>query len=369
MPYLNFSLPSYPLMRDMWDELALETRPIVIYGMGNGADKLLARMEKYNITPSDIFASDGFVRGHSFRGMRVLSFSEIKEKYEDFVIILSFASSRTEVLEMLCDIDKKYDMYVPDMPVAGEEEYFDREFYNDNYDKILSAYNSLADEISKNAYAAIVNYKLSGRMSYLESAYSEKDELYSCLPCDSIHSMLDLGAYNGDTLREGIEYFPHLSEAVLVEPDPKNYKRLMKYLDSGVGIQTKAINACALDRVGEVFFASSGNRNSTATATASYKNKESEIPSITADSLERPFDYIKYDVEGAEMAALLGTHGTIEKYRPTLLVSLYHRSRDLFEIVNYLTRYEEYDLFLRRLRCVPAWEIDLILIPKDKRND
>ena len=88
MPYRKHEMPTYPCIADLWDRLAAEKRPIVVYGMGNGADKLFERLEKYGVTPSDIFASDGFVRGHSYRGMRVLSFSEIKEKYHDFVILL-----------------------------------------------------------------------------------------------------------------------------------------------------------------------------------------------------------------------------------------------------------------------------------------
>ena len=80
MPYKLYGLPEYPVQSDLWDGLAAETRPIVVYGMGNGADKLLDRLDTYGVTVADIFASDGFVRGHSFRGMRVLSFSEIREK-------------------------------------------------------------------------------------------------------------------------------------------------------------------------------------------------------------------------------------------------------------------------------------------------
>ena len=49
MPYIECQLPCYPCVSDMWDELARETRPIVVYGMGNGADKLIKRFEKYNI--------------------------------------------------------------------------------------------------------------------------------------------------------------------------------------------------------------------------------------------------------------------------------------------------------------------------------
>ena len=50
---------------------------------------------------------------------------------------------------------------------------------------------------------------------------------------------------------------------------------------------------------------------------------------------------------------------------PTLLISLYHRSRDIFYLVNFVReRYPEYKLYLRRLRCLPAWEIDLIAVKK-----
>ena len=133
MPYINYSLPTYPLKNDMWEELRSESRPIVIYGMGNGADKLFDRLAKFNIKVSDVFASDGFVRGHSFRGFLVKSFSEIKATYGDFVILLSFASNRSEVIDMLAEINESYDMYVPDMPVAGVEEYFDKDFLIENY--------------------------------------------------------------------------------------------------------------------------------------------------------------------------------------------------------------------------------------------
>ena len=177
MHHEKYTLPEYPVTTDVWDMIAASQKPIVVYGMGNGADKLIGRFEKYNIEISDFFASDGFVRGHYFHGMRVKSFSEIKEAYSDFVIVLSFASNREEVLAMLQQIDAEYDMYIPDMPVAGED-YFDKEFYNSHYDEILRAYNSLDDDSSKNMFAAIVNYKLTGRMSYLMNAYVTKDELY-----------------------------------------------------------------------------------------------------------------------------------------------------------------------------------------------
>ena len=361
MRYINCALPEYPVANDMWDILASEKRPIVVYGMGNGADKLIERFNKYGITISDFFASDGFVRGHFFHGMRVKSFSEIKETYEDFVIVLSFASNRAEVVDMLADIDSKHEMYVPDMPVAGEE-YFDREFYNTHYEEIASAYNLFADEDSKNAYASIINYKLTGKMKYLMDAYSDKDELYDELNGKEIESYIDAGAYNGDTAKEAIEYFPRLREIIAIEPDPKNYKKLVKFSDTVTSPKISAVNAAVWSEVGGGEFLASGNRNSSVSSTASYQHKDTEVNLISIDSLNASPDYIKYDVEGAELDALIGSRNTIISHKPTMLVSLYHRSRDIFEIPNYIGReYPFYKMALRRLRCLPAWEINLLL--------
>lgn len=359
----NITLPEYPVTEDMWDLLSHESRPIVVYGMGNGADKLINRFEKYGIEISDFFASDGFVRGHSFHGKRVKSLSEIKELYSDFVIVLSFASNREEVLSMLLEIDAAYDLYIPDMPVAGEE-YFDREFYNLHYNEILSAYDNLNDEESKSVFAAIVNYKLSGRMKYLVAASCEREDIYSLLPCEKIRTMIDAGAYNGDTAREAKGYFPHLERIYAVEPDTKNFKKLLKYSEAESEIDVIPINSAAWCENADGSFMNSGNRNSSVSSTASFEHKDVGVTLVRLDKItDEKIDYIKYDVEGAEREALIGSFEIIKKYTPALLVSLYHRSADIFEIINTLAgSYPEYKMYLRRLFCVPAWELDLILV-------
>ena len=356
-------LPEYPVGYDLWDRLVNETRPIVVYGMGNGADKLFDRLISLGVSVSDIFASDGFVRGHSFRGMRVKSFSEIRSTYSDFVILLSFASNRAEVVDMIADIDKEYTLYIPDMPVAGVDEYFDKDFYNSNFEKIKAAYDALADVDSRNVFASVVWYKLAGEMRYLESAWCDTDELYSIMPKEEIRTVIDVGAYNGDTLREMKRYLPHLSHAIALEPDKRTFKRLMKYAESESDLSIDAYNAAAWNENAEGELFSSGNRNSTAVATASYEHKTDGVSLLCIDSLALSPDYIKYDVEGAEMLALEGSRETITRHAPTLLVSLYHRSRDIFELVLYMKeKHPDYNLYLKRLRCLPAWELDLIAL-------
>lgn len=365
MELLEIKLPEYPCCRDMWDELRAEKRPIVIYGMGNGADKLIERLEKYGVSVSDFFASDGFVRGHYFHGKRVKSFSEIRDEYDNFVILLSFASARDDVLEMLCEIDNNYDMIVPDMPVAGMDEYFDKEFYNNNYRDIVSAYNSLCDIQSKNIFASVLNYKLTGRMKYLMNAYRSTEEKYAFLAQKNIRVAVDAGAYNGDTAREMKKYIKSLKRVYAIEPDRKNFAKLDRYAQAETEIEVVTINAAAWSESGVCDFSTSGNRNSTISATPSHEHSNVAVNLVSVDSVCDSVDYIKYDVEGAEWEALLGSDVTIRTHHPILLVSLYHRSRDIFSITNYIrSQYPEYKLYLSRKRCTPAWEIELICIPE-----
>ena len=89
---------SSELTVDLWEYLASTDKTVVMYGMGNGADKILAACSEKGIVVSDFFASDGFVRGHFFHGKRVLSWSETKEKYgvDRLIVLLSFGTSRED---------------------------------------------------------------------------------------------------------------------------------------------------------------------------------------------------------------------------------------------------------------------------------
>ena len=365
----SICLPKYPAEEDIWKKISKINVPILVYGMGNGADKLIAQLSRVNREVADFFASDGFVRGHSFHGKRVLSFSEAREKHESFVILVSFATRIPEVMKMISDMGKDYELYGPDMPVV-DEQYFTSEFYNAHYSEIKKAYDALSDELSKNLFAAIVNYKLTAEVKYLESFTSSNDEMYSLLNCEEIECAVDAGAYNGDTAKEMISYFPRLKELYAFEPDPKNCKKLKK-LAQELDFCNLTIFESALWREdGEASFSSSNNRNSSL-SNASFESQSVKVCLSALDNkIDRKPDYIKYDVEGAEMEALKGSMKTIISERPSLLVSAYHKSEDVFSLLNYLQdSLDGYSFFLRRKACFPAWEINLYAIPDEKNKN
>lgn len=363
----KYTLPTFPVTRDLWDEIRESDIPIAVYGMGNGADKLFSRLGEKCAREKikEVFASDGFVRGHSFRGYKVKSLSEVKNEYSDFLILLSFASNRSEVIDMIKRIDSANKMLIPDMPVTAES-YFDKDFYNENYTDVIKAYESLIDEESKKLFVSIIKYKLSGKASYLFDKCSSTEEIYNLIG-DKISHAIDAGAYNGDTAREMLTYFKDIQKIYAIEPDKRNFKKLSRFVtENGFSSKIEPINAGVWSENAEGEFNSSANRNSSISSTVSHESRNDLVPLISIDSLNAErVDYIKYDVEGAELEALRGSFNTIEKHRPVLLISAYHRSEDIFSLVNYMRKtHPTYSLYMRRIECFPAWEIAIIAIPE-----
>ncbi len=66
------------------------------------------------------------------------------------------------------------------------------------------------------------------------------------------------------------------------------------------------------------------------------------------------------DVEGSEYEAILGGINTIKKYKPKLMISLYHRNEDIFKIPLLIKELNpNYKLFIRHQLYIPAWETNL----------
>lgn len=357
----KYKLNRFEKKTDLWEYLKRSTKTVVMYGMGNGADKILNVCAERGIEIADFFASDGFVRGHSFHGKRVLSYSETKERYgaENIIVLLSFASSLTDVIGTIRAVAEECELYAPDVPVCGGE-IFDIAYARENAERIRRAYDLLADGESKRIFEKTVMYKLTGNIGFLFEAESDEDTVMtSLLRAEEIEAYADLGAYNGDTLRKLAEYAPYLSRAVAFEPSPKTFKKLTAYADNETRFKVTTVNAAAWSEDTTLVFSDEGNRNSGLFA----KGKTTEVAALTLDGVLNGdrVDYIKYDVEGCEREALAGSEKTVSAYYPKLLVSAYHKSADLFELPLIIhEKFPDYKLYYRRYPYIPAWDLNLI---------
>ncbi|MBQ8433106.1 MAG: FkbM family methyltransferase [Clostridia bacterium] len=363
------------IRRDLWEYLAATEKTVVMYGMGNGADKILRACASKGIEVSAFFASDGFVRGHLFHGQPVRSWSEIKELYGagNVIVLLSFGTSRPEVLENIERIAAEAELYAPDVPAFGEG-LFDRAFFEAHREEIEAAYALLSDETSRGIFENVLNFKLTGDIRYLKNAESDREEtLLTLVRPREIRVAADLGAYNGDTARELLEHAEGALETVVaMEPDARNFRKLEAYAAQELRAQVLPHNVGAWSERTTLYFDDSGNRNASFESNRSSTLAERPVKrkSIEADTLDhilegRAVDYIKYDVEGSEREALLGSAQTIRACHPRLLVSLYHRNEDLFALPLLVKAlFPAYQgFYLRRFAGVPAWDLNLYVLP------
>lgn len=348
---------------DIWTKLKETRKPILLYGMGNGAEKILKEFKKRNISISGIFASDGFVRGNEFYGFKIISYSEIIKQFPDPIIILGFASHRADVIELICGINSEHELYAPDVPVYGDT-LFDYNFYKENQERFYEVRRLLADDESKKIFDEVISYKLNGKIKHLFNAVSDENEVFgTILEANKIKDYADLGAYKGDTIQKLIEKGANLNNIYAFEPDSHSYKKLKTYCDEN-NLNAELYNACAYDSKGTLNFGIEGNRGSSVNKTV----QQTKCKGISADSLDnvlngRKVDYIKYDVEGSEYEALIGSEKTIKLYKPKLCVSIYHRSEDMFKLpllVHSLN--PDYKLYIRRFMSIPAWDLNLYSI-------
>ena len=344
-------------IQSSWEFLKDTPLPIAVYGTGNGADKVFEEFNRLGITVGAVVASDGFVRKRSFHGFEVKSVSQLEDEIGDFVIALCFASPLPDVVENIKNLSKKHRVIMPSVPVFGDN-IFNKDFLENNLEEIEIAYNSLADEKSKNVFESIINFQITGNLDYCFKCESDKDEAFKILNLSQKESFLDLGAYRGDTIQEFLHYVESYEKIVALEPDKRTFKKLetnCENLENCV-----LLNNAIWSQNCTLHFDDNKGRGGSA------KNDGVEIPAVCVDYLTEKygkFTYLNIDVESAENEVLKGAKITLQQDKPKLCVAVYHKSEDIFDLVNKVKDINfDYKIYLRHHPHISFWDTNIYCI-------
>lgn len=310
--------------QDVWQRLQSCNKPVVVYGMGDGAVKILQVMQRYGIRPAAMFASDDFARGNSFMGYTVGKLRDVQAVYDDFIIVLAFAVRDLPTIERIRALSQQYELVAPDVPVAGVE-LFNMEFVRRHEQDFLQVEQLLADEQSRKVLHDMVNFKLSGK---LEFAF---------------------------------------------EPDAKTYPKLLAAVEQmGLADRATCVQRAAYSHWEMLEFDSRAGRQSALREPSlvtgvqgAAKAKIRQVQGQALDELagEHPVTLINMDVEGGERLALQGCRQVITRDRPKMLIAAYHRSEDLFALPQQIAAIRpDYRFYLRHYRYIPAWDVNLYCV-------
>lgn len=294
----------------------------------------------------------------------------LKLRLADYLIVVS-CSEGDEIRSQCEDYgipDEK--VMIPDLAMLNTVE-TDHQFIWSHIDDFNALYQLLADDWSRSTLVNILNYKISRDMQLIGQIYDSSSNQYFdreliCFSGSEI--FIDCGSYIGDTVDSLLsKYRFNNGEIFCFETDIDNYtilKRHISELEKNIGFKGHCYNLAVWSKVDTLHFNAIGSESGFVDPMGSI-----EIPAKPLDVLlkNKKVDFIKMDIEGAEINALAGAFHIIQEYKPVLAISVYHKPEHLFQIPMLIKAFEpDYKLYLRHYRQCSANDTICYAIPQHR---
>jgi FkbM family methyltransferase len=224
----------------------------------------------------------------------------------------------------------------------------DTTYLSDRNQEIEDLKQLLGDDQSRDLVNQIVKYRIEGFVEDIPTPERLEDQyLPSELPTPpNSLSMLELGSFKGEDLKRFISRSKEINFAFCLEPDFENYRELV--------LQVKELNEPnvfplpigAWEVTSHLKFASNGQTGAQLNESAENSVLVMKLDDLVGSSF---INYVKMDIEGAEIQAIEGLKNTIFTQIPHLAISVYHKPADLWEIpfkINQIAP-DAYSFFLR----------------------
>jgi FkbM family methyltransferase len=311
---------------------AFDPERLALYGAGNIGKEVFAILAQHGIKPRAVYDDTPSKRGTLFQGIPIRPSSERDPSLTVLVTILNPRHHYPDTARRLggnvlpvlalpwCLPDIELAHFTSPARLLAARERIER------LDELL------ADDLSRRTLDAQIAFRMSLDFSVLAPVphtYFPRDVP---LPLARGLAYLDAGAYDGDTVRAFLDHVPEPGEIIAAEPDPHTFERLSAWAATRperITCRNVAVGAgCGTLRF-----------NATGDVSASIDPRgDIEVPVLGLKDLwpEGRSAYFKFDIEGAESAALHGARDELATRRPVLAVCVYHRASDLWELPLFL---------------------------------
>ena len=197
----------------------------------------------------------------------------------------------------------------------------------ENLPKLYGVHEMLGDE-SRKFFCAAIKGRLTGKIRDYIFAPEKQYFLDGFLPTAG-DIAIDGGAYDGATAAE----FVKLDAMVYAfEMDSDNYRKALPRAEEfGFTLENLGLS----DKAGVEKYSYGGTgskKNLRGKLTANFI----DLDTYVAEKNIPRVDYIKLDIEGAELEMLHGAEKTITRCKPKMAVSAYHKLEDLWTLATYI---------------------------------
>jgi len=345
---------------------------IFIYGAGNFGKKLSKICQKKGLKTL-AYIDKNAEKINDSRVKSLENFAQEKSKAKVYIGVLNRSAAYSTIRDdlVLAGVQEKnivypWDYYDLLRDELGWQYWLESpDYITRHQNQIMNASELFYDDYSKQLLKRICAFRKGEDLDYSNYVSHEKqyfNELTSAVKTKKNSLYLDIGAYDGDTYREYIDFVTGDVKGILFEPDAGNYCNLIKNIQNLDHCKTMAL-PCAVSDKNQILSFSNGSGEGSHIS----DNGGTKVQALALDTflIKEHVDFIKIDVEGAELSVLKGAHSIIKESRPILAISYYHNPWDIWEIPNYLNEFfgDLYRMYLRQ-HMRNSFDSVLYLIPK-----
>ena len=232
------------------------------------------------------------------------------------------------------------------MPIRGFTTDKIFEIFIEHLPELYDVYKSLVDSDSKETFCGFWSGCISNQISLIKYANTPQYICPGFLP-KSGDIVIDCGAYDGGT---AVRFVNMGCKVYSFEMNKINYQKASKVAElNNFVVENLALGAFNHD----INYISNG----IATQTNSQGTETAQV--VTVDNYVREknlprVDFIKMDVEGAELDILKGAAITIAKYKPLLALSAYHKLDDFWTLTKFIKSINpNYEFAFRQYATTP----------------
>jgi len=290
---------------------------------------------------------DDFTRVQRSRKKEILDINEVEK---DSIILCVSTGSPLEVKNTLDTMGisnfnylafyrySNLDLIAPPFMLDFEDD------FKQNHDRYSTIYDMLEDELSREVFTKVINFKISFDFDFMQGFTNNHDKQYfdkEILPEIKNICFIDGGGYVGDTATEVIKNYPDFKKIWLIEPIPENIRIAKRELGEYDNVE---FLTCGVSNKKETLYFNEEKSFSSVYGKGTQSVEVDRIDNIVNERV----DYIKLDIEGEEHVAVEGAKETIKRYKPILAICVYHRAEDWYKIPEKILEMEpNYNLYLR----------------------
>lgn len=331
----------------------LMNKDFIMFGASGGFNSLMDSFKSEDLSPNILYCCDNNKKLHGLANDYNYEIKAPKDILNDkdasIIISCTFFDS---VYKQLRNIGVKNDIYVKRYFTPAIDNSNMKSYTKLHFNDILEMYENedYTRGLLKLIYDNRTETKPFYNYDYVKGYEEVSDYFYdkNLLNLDKDITFYDVGTFDGKSVSDMIRLHGNrIKRIIAFEPDPNNFEVLTNYVESGnfEDTQVECVQVGLSDKSDILRF---GGNDMFAKVDETGSN---EIKVIALDDFKHIIYgelLIKMDIEGYELTALKGAINTIEQYRPYLAICVYHKTKDILEIPQFIRSIvPEYKFYLR----------------------